>query len=123
MSITVKRQTKWLRIFAPLTIKINKRTYARLWNKEEVQLELREPQNCLSVRGSFGSKIKVKNDDTILVEDNPINAISFWGGLALILFGQFLFTPGGWIMAILTWIGLLGIISSLFIRRFNVKKL
>lgn len=122
MTITVKRQTKYLRTFAPLYLKLDGRTVARILENEEVDLPLDFPTATLSIRGSRSSKQLVTDGDTILIKDNLINALAFWGGIFLILGGQFIFDLGSWPMAILTWIGLLGILASLFIKRFKLEK-
>ncbi|MGT2742112.1 hypothetical protein [Streptococcus plurextorum] len=122
MLITVKRRTKVIRAFAPIYIKSTHRTLAKIWEKEEVDLDLLTEETVIYIRGSKKSSSKVADGDTVIIKDNPHNALAFWSGIAIIVFGQFIFPPGTWTMAILTWIGLLSILSSLFIPRFILEK-
>lgn len=122
MYITIKRQTKYIRAFAPIYIKLNSKTVARLLENEDISLSLDFPDSLLSVRGSFNTKLTVNPNDKIIIKDNLVNILSFWGGVILILGGQFIFDLGSWPMAILTWFGITGIIASFFIQRFILEK-
>lgn len=122
MLITVKRQTKYIRAFAPIYITLNGKTVARLLENEETQLSLDFPNTILSIRGNRQSRLAVNHQDIILIKDNPLNFLIFWSSILLILGGQFIFDLGSWPMAILTWFGITGIIASFFIKRFILEK-
>ncbi|WP_161980169.1 hypothetical protein [Streptococcus sp. S784/96/1] len=122
MSITIKRRTKYIRAFAPIYLKLNGKIVARIMENEEVDLSLPTSESLLTVRGNKKSRISVSDSDVVIIKDNVLNILTFWSGVLAILFGQFIFSPGTWIMAIITWLGLASILASLFIPRFLLEK-
>ncbi|MGT2933381.1 hypothetical protein [Streptococcus catagoni] len=119
----VKRQTHFSKLGAKIRLYVGKDHRLDLQNGQEISIDLADKKESLRIRHSLQKPIVVEDKDSLLIVDNPINVISFWFGVLLVLGSHVIFDFDSKILIYLTAIGLGLIIISYLIPRFKWQKI
>lgn len=117
--VNIKRQTRLVKMGAPVTILIGKNHKVSLYNGDSLEVDLAEGQTQLIVKHSRQAAITVSNEDKLLLKDNPLNLILFWTGVFLILGSHVLLTFDNPWLFYLTLAGFISMLASYFLPRFQ----
>ncbi|MCL6222587.1 hypothetical protein ML603_03065 [Streptococcus dysgalactiae subsp. equisimilis] len=117
--MNIKRQTRLVRMGAPVTIFIGDKHKAALYNGDSLDIDLPDGQTQLTIKHSRQTAITVSDEDKLLLKDNPLNLLLFWSGVFLILGSHVLLSFDNPLLFYLTLTGFISLASSYFVPRFR----
>ncbi|MGT2934393.1 hypothetical protein ACVR0P_00535 [Streptococcus castoreus] len=117
----LKRQTHLVKIGAPVTILIGNDRKITLWNGQSIAFDLPEGETMLTIKHSRQVAKRVTAQDQLILKDNPLNLVLFWGGVLLILGSHVFLSFDNNLLFYLTLTGFISLASSYLVPRFQWK--
>ncbi|WEM62617.1 hypothetical protein [Streptococcus parauberis] len=119
----IKRETHFAKIGTKITIYIGNTYTAKLKNNQEIKCKI-DKQEKLKVKASLQKAKVVDNQDLVIIQDNPLNLLLFWLGVATILISHLFLSYNSSVLYYISLVSILLIFVSYLLPqvKLTIKK-